>query len=144
MRAELISALEKAEESDKLKTAFLHNISHEIRTPMNAIVGFSALLGEPGIDTDTQQSYIEMIMQGSNHLLSIISDIMDISNIEANLVKIAKNEISVNSTLKSLYNQFLPKANEKKIRFFSKNGLPDDEALSQPTGPNLFRSSQIC
>ena len=126
---ELILAKEKAEESDKLKTAFLHNISHEIRTPMNAIVGFSALLGEPGIDTDTQQSYIEMIMQGSNHLLSIISDIMDISNIEANLVKIAKNEISVNSTLKSLYNQFLPKANEKKIRFFSKNGLPDDEAL---------------
>ena len=47
---ELIRAKEKAEESDKLKTAFLHNISHEIRTPMNAIVGFSALLGEPDLD----------------------------------------------------------------------------------------------
>ena len=84
---ELIRAKEKAEESDKLKTAFLHNISHEIRTPMNAIVGFSALLGEPDLDRDTQKSYIEIIMQSSNHLLSIITDIVDISNIEANLDK---------------------------------------------------------
>jgi PAS domain S-box-containing protein len=126
---ELISAKEKAEESDRLKTAFLNNISHEIRTPMNAIVGFSALLGEPEIDNHTRQTYIEMIMQGSNHLLSIISDIMDISNIEANLAKIAKNETSVNSVLKSLYTQFLPKANEKSINFFCKNGLSDADAL---------------
>jgi CheY-like chemotaxis protein len=59
----------------------------------------------------------------------IITDIVDISNIEANLVKAAKNEINVNSVLKSLYTQFLPKANEKKIRFFCKNGLPDEDAL---------------
>jgi two-component system sensor histidine kinase/response regulator len=120
---------EKAEESDKLKTAFLHNISHEIRTPMNAIVGFSALLGEPDVDNLTRQLYIEMIMQGSNHLLSIISDIMDISNIEANLVKIAKNEINLNTALKSLYTQFLPKADEKNIEFFCINGLSDEDAF---------------
>jgi PAS domain S-box-containing protein len=126
---ELISAKEKAEESDRLKTAFLHNISHEIRTPMNAIVGFCALLGEPEADYQTRQAYIEIIMQGSNHLLSIISDIMDISNIEANLVKIAKNEISLNAALKSLYTQFLPKANERKIRFICKTGLSDADAL---------------
>src|SRR5664280_3764553 len=93
---ELIMAKEKAEEGDKLKTAFLHNISHEIRTPMNAIVGFSALLGEPDIDENTRKSYIEVIMQSSNHLLSIITDIVDISNIEANLIKTYKNEMSVN------------------------------------------------
>ena len=87
---ELIKAKDKAEESDRLKTAFLHNISHEIRTPMNAIVGFSALLGEPDVDAQTQQSYVEVIMQSSNHLLSIITDIVDISNIEANLAKICK------------------------------------------------------
>ena len=66
---ELIRAKEKAEESDKLKTAFLHNISHEIRTPLNAIVGFSALLGEPDVDDLSRKSYIEVIMQSSNHLL---------------------------------------------------------------------------
>ena len=125
---ELINARDKAEENDRLKTAFLHNISHEIRTPMNAIVGFSALLGEPDIDQQTQQSYIETIMQSSNHLLSIISDIIDISNIEANIVKIVRNEINVNFTLNSVFNQFLLKAEEKKIKLVCETGLTDSEA----------------
>jgi signal transduction histidine kinase len=98
---ELINARDRAEESDRLKTAFLHNISHEIRTPMNAIVGFSALLGEPDVDAQTRQSYIEVIMQSSNHLLEIISDIVDISNIEANLVKNVKNGINILSITSS-------------------------------------------
>ncbi len=105
---ELLRAKDKAEEGDRLKTAFLHNISHEIRTPMNAIVGFSALLGEPEVDAQTRQTYLEVIMQSSNHLLSIISDIVDISNIEANLVKITLSEVNINSMLHSIYNQFLP------------------------------------
>ena len=125
----LIFAKNKAEEGDKLKTAFLHNISHEIRTPMNAIVGFAALLGEPDLDAQTRQEYTEVIVQSSNHLLEIITDIVDISNIEANLVKIVKNEINVNSTLKSLYNQFIPKANEKKIKLIFETTLSDSDAL---------------
>ena len=126
---ELIRAKEKAEESDKLKTAFLHNISHEIRTPMNAIVGFSALLGEPEVDEKTRKSYIEVIMQSSNHLLSIITDIVDISNIEANLIKTYKNEVPINTTIKSLFNQFIPKAAEKKIDMIWEPGLSDYDAL---------------
>jgi|WetSurMetagenome_2_1015567.scaffolds.fasta_scaffold00461_3 PAS domain S-box-containing protein len=126
---ELIRAKDKAEESDRLKTAFLHNISHEIRTPMNAIVGFSALLGEPEIDDKSRTEYIEVIMKSSDHLLSIITDIVDISNIEANLIKTIKNEISVNSTLNSLCNQFIPQANEKKIKMVCENGLSDSESI---------------
>jgi PAS domain S-box-containing protein len=126
---ELIRSKVKAEESDKLKTAFLHNISHEIRTPMNAIVGFSALLGESEVDEPTRKSYIEVIMQSSDHLLSIITDIVDISNIEANLIKTLKNDISVNTILKTLYNQFVPKANEKKIKLVCETGLSDSNAL---------------
>jgi PAS domain S-box-containing protein len=126
---ELIRAKEKAEEGDRLKTAFLHNISHEIRTPMNAIVGFSALLGEPDIDSQSRKSYIDVIMQSSNHLLSIITDIVDISNIEANLIKIVKSELNVNSTLKSLCGQFLPKANEKNIQLAWETIIPDSNAL---------------
>ena len=126
---ELIVAKEKAEEGDKLKTAFLHNISHEIRTPMNAIVGFSALLGEPDIDEKTRKSYIEVIMQSSNHLLSIITDIVDISNIEANLIKTYKNEMSVNAAVKSLCNQYMPKAVEKNINMAYENGLSESDAL---------------
>ena len=128
-KEELIKAKDKAEEGDRLKTAFLHNISHEIRTPMNAIVGFSALLAEPHIDVQSSKDYIEVIMQSSNHLLAIISDIVDISNIEANLVKIVKNEININSTLQSLCNQFIPKANEKKIQLACETTLSDTDAL---------------
>ena len=126
---ELIRAKVKAEENDKLKTAFLHNISHEIRTPMNAIVGFSTLLGDPKVDERSRKSYIDVIMQSSNHLLSIITDIVDISNIEANLIKTVKNEINVNKTLKYLFNQFITKTNEKQIKLVCEAGLSDPEAL---------------
>ena len=126
---ELIYAKEKAEEGDRLKTAFLNNISHEIRTPMNAIVGFCALLGEPDLNEQSRMDYIEVIIQSSNHLLAIISDIVDISNIEANTVKIAKNGININSTFKSLYDQFLPKVSEKKIQLICESDIPDSDAL---------------
>ena len=120
---ELIKAKEKAEESDRLKTAFLHNISHEIRTPMNAIVGFASMLGEPVLDSQTRQSHIETIIQSSNHLLEIISDIVDISNIEANLVKIHKTETDINLLLNNLCNQLLPKAREKRITLVCESRL---------------------
>jgi PAS domain S-box-containing protein len=124
---ELIRAKEKAEESDRLKTAFIHNISHEIRTPMNAIVGFSALLGEPDNDIATQNSYLETIQQSSNHLLSIITDIIDISNIEAHIIKISRDEIDINRSLKTVCNQFLLKMQEKQIKHSCESSLSDKE-----------------
>jgi PAS domain S-box-containing protein len=126
---ELIRAKDKAEESDRLKTAFLNNISHELRTPMNAIFGFSALLGEPDVDAQSYKEYIKVIMQSSNHLLSVISDIVEISNIEANLVRCIKTEINLNSTLQSLCSQMIPEANEKKIELVWETGLSDSDAL---------------
>jgi PAS domain S-box-containing protein len=125
--AELIAAKEKAEEGDRLKTAFLHNISHEIRTPMNAIVGFSALLSEQETDEETRKSYIETIMQSSNHLLSIITDIVDISHLEANLVKVKRVNVNINRTLDSIYNQLLPKASEKNLKLLIESKLPENE-----------------
>jgi len=68
--ADLISAKEKAEESDRLKTAFLHNVSHEIRTPMNALIGFSTLLNEPDLSEEERRQYIDIIFQsGVNFFL---------------------------------------------------------------------------
>jgi PAS domain S-box-containing protein len=126
---ELIAAKEKAEESDRLKTAFLNNISHEIRTPMNAIVGFSALLGEQPLDRETQQIYIETIMQSSDHLLSIISDIVDISNIEAKLVKIVLSDIDAKSTVSSICDRFSLKAADKNINLECNLELTDLESM---------------
>jgi PAS domain S-box-containing protein len=124
---ELVNARDKAEESDRLKTAFLHNISHEIRTPMNAIMGFATLL-EIDSDAATRKSYIDVISQSSNHLLSIISDIVDISNIEAALVKTSKEEFNLNAIFKAVYDQHIQKAKEKKIDLAFETGLANPEA----------------
>lgn len=85
---ELQTAKEKAEESDRLKTAFLQNMSHEIRTPMNAIMGFSSLLPDTFDDKNKLQKYSEIIKQRSLDLLDIINDILDISKIESGQLSI--------------------------------------------------------
>ncbi|HVN59321.1 MAG TPA: PAS domain S-box protein [Bacteroidales bacterium] len=115
--ADLIREKNKAEESDRLKTAFLHNISHEIRTPMNAIVGFSALLEDPSIDEATRASFIETIINSSNHLLSIITEIIEISNIEAGIIKLKKQNVEVDLLMHNLYDQFKPLASRNNIEF---------------------------
>ncbi len=134
---ELIRARDKAEESDRLKTAFLHNISHEIRTPMNAIIGFSALLSEPGLDSEDQKSFIETITRSSNHLLAIVSDIIEISNIEAGILKIYKNEFNLNPLLDKLYKQFNPNALEKGIEFRYETAFADTKDYIQTDSSKL-------
>jgi PAS domain S-box-containing protein len=125
---ELIKARDKAEEGDKLKTAFLHNISHEIRTPMNAITGFSALLTEPDLSKETQLSYVDIINQSSDHLLFVLNDIIEISNLDAGILKLKKNETNLNALLTRLYDQFMPLAADKKIEFGLITGFSDKEA----------------
>ena len=125
---ELIHAKEKAEESDRLKTSFLHNVSHEIRTPMNAIVGFSRFINNPDLMPEKRKHYTEIIVESSNQLLAIIDDIISIASIEAGQEKIQENEININSTGKLIHEQFFQKANEKNITLSLKTSLADDEA----------------
>jgi len=111
----LIHAKEKAEESDRLKTAFLHNISHEIRTPMNAIVGFSEFLNDPKLLPEKRQNFINIIIQSSNQLLSIITDIINIATIEAGQEKLYLKEVNIQSICKLVYDQFIQPANERQV-----------------------------
>ena len=83
---ELIQAKEKAEESDRLKSAFLANMSHEIRTPLNAIVGFSNLLIETD-EVEQRHLYMSIVQENNELLLNLISDILDISKIEAGTIE---------------------------------------------------------
>lgn len=122
---DLIKSKEKAEESDRLKTAFLHNISHEIRTPMNAIIGFSALLSEPGLDIASQKSFVEHISQSSFRLLEILNNIIEVSNIEAGILKVKKSEANLNKMLELILSEYQPKAIEKGIELTMNTGLPD-------------------
>jgi PAS domain S-box-containing protein len=125
---ELIRAKEKAEQSDRLKTAFLHNISHEIRTPMNAIVGFTTLLDSPDTTDDSRRQYIDIIYQSSNQLLSIITDIVDISNIETGLVKISRSTVNINQLIRRLHNQYLMRAQGQGLVLNFTTHLDDQDA----------------
>jgi len=137
--AELTLAKEKAEESDRLKSAFLRNISHEIRTPLNAITGFSALLSLDDNDSQTQSMYIESILKSSDHLLSIVSDIIDISSIEAKATHIQISKVNLNSRINSLFRQFLPQASEKNLSIFNITGLPAESANIMTDPSKLVR-----
>jgi PAS domain S-box-containing protein len=129
MEAELLAAKEKAEESDKLKTAFLNNLSHEIRTPLNAITGFSDLLNTEDIQKEEIGQYTTVIRQSSNQLLSIIDDIVNIATIEAGQVKIIHQETNVNQLMQSLFEQLKIKVNPQKIAFELDQLLPEKEAI---------------
>ena len=98
----LIAAKEKAEESDKLKSAFLSNMSHEIRTPMNAILGFSTLLSDPGVSEEEKAEFVHIIRERGNDLLRIIDDIIDVAKIESGQIKIEIKECAVNQLLTNL------------------------------------------
>jgi len=125
---ELVKAKEKAEENDQLKTAFLHNISHEVRTPMNAIIGFSQLLNTPNLPAEKLRNFTGIIVQSSSQLLSVVSDIISISTIEAGQESILEKNININSKCKLLYDLFSEKAKEKNITLQFITALADDKA----------------
>ena len=105
---------EQPDTMDLLKTTFLQNISHEIRTPLNAIVGFSTLLCEPdGMDHRTE--YLNIINNNTDQLLEVLDQIVEISKIEANAIKVNRKEVSIRSLLERVLTQFKPKASEKNI-----------------------------
>ncbi len=111
-------AKEKAEESDRLKSAFLSNMSHEIRTPMNAIVGFSSLITDPDLPVKQKDEISYHINRNSDTLLHLIDDIIDLSKIESGQLKIDKRECKIDTIFNLLFEIF----NERKD-ILSKNKI---------------------
>jgi len=136
---DLIAAKDKAEESDRLKTAFLHNISHEIRTPMNAILGFTTLLSEPVLSEEDKKQYLDIISQSGNQLLSIINDIVDLASIESGQVKLNIKEININSTLRKLSEQFSFRERSQYITLSLKTPLLQREVNILTDGTKLVQ-----
>lgn len=128
VESELISAKEKAEESDRLKSAFLHNISHEIRTPMNAIIGFSDFLSNPELTFDKRIQYSGIIIRSSHQLLSIITDIVNIATIESGQDKVCESSVNINSICQLLYDQFLHQAKSKQLMLTFETELTDSDS----------------
>ncbi len=126
---ELRSAKEKAEESDKLKTAFLQNISHEIRTPLNGVIGFSDMITNPNLTIEKRKQFSKIIRESGDQLVSIVNDIMIIAAIEAGQEKPQENETNINLLLQVLNNQNIDKAKSKSLSFTVTSELAGDEAL---------------
>jgi CheY-like chemotaxis protein len=119
----LKEALQKAQESDKLKSAFLANMSHEIRTPMNGIIGFSELLANPSIAASDRTKYAQIVVNSSKQLLTIVNDILDISKIEAGAIQLHYEHVNLNKLLDNLYEFYKPIALEKNLEIKLNKGL---------------------
>lgn len=119
----LIIARDKAEELDRLKSAFLANMSHEIRTPLNAIVGFSSLL----VETDSRnerQEYIKIVQENNELLLQLISDILDLSKIEAGTFNFVYTNVDVNETCAEIIKSMSMKVS-KGVELIFEEPLPE-------------------
>ncbi|WP_062058813.1 response regulator [Aquimarina longa] len=126
---ELNIAKNCAEESNKLKTAFIHNISHEVRTPMNGIIGFSELLNDPEITPRQQKEYSKIVIDSSNQLINIIDDIIEISKLETNQVQVRFEETNLNTVLQLLFSDFQSKAISKNIAIRLNNKLNEKQSI---------------
>lgn len=102
---ELIKAKERAEESDHLKSTFLANISHEIRTPLNGVLGFAQLMDLEELKSERQKKYVENIKISAKNLMRVISDIIDLSIIEAGQLKITQNKFNLNTVIDSIVDE---------------------------------------
>ncbi|MDP4207696.1 MAG: ATP-binding protein [Bacteroidota bacterium] len=115
LEGKLHDAKEKAECSDRLKSAFLANISHEIRTPLHGIIGFAQIVREHEITAKDRDQYLDIILNSGNKLLEIISNIIDISLLDARQLKLNEEDINLNSIIQKVYKDFeKQKVKEKK------------------------------
>lgn len=112
-------ALLQAKEANQAKSTFLSNMSHDIRTPMNAIIGFSTLAKSHMEDTKLVREYIEKILSASNHLLSLINDVLDMSRIESGKIEIEEEENSLKQVVEDVRTMILPQAEEKQLEFIT-------------------------
>lgn len=135
---ELKTAKEKAEASERLKSAFLANMSHEIRTPMNGILGFADLLKEPMLTEQEQHKYISIIEQSGQRMLSLINDLINISKVESGQMKVYLSEVNVNQQLHFVYSFFEPEAVSRDIALTMDCSLPDADSYIVSDDEKLY------
>ena len=113
----LYAAKEKAEASDRMKTAFMQNISHEVRTPLNGLLGFGSLLAEPDLDEESRQQYLSMMKSSSDRLINTITDYIDISLIVSDSVEVFSRPVIINNIMMDLQNKFENIIRIKQLEF---------------------------
>jgi two-component system, sensor histidine kinase and response regulator len=136
--AQLRAARDKAEASDRLKTAFMQNISHEVRTPLNGILNFGSLLANPDISPEEKQKFIPMLQTSSNRLMHTITDYMDISLIASGNMDICHTQLNVGREFADLKLNFEGAAAVSNL-LFEVSAPTHAEDLVITTDPELFR-----
>lgn len=124
----------KAEESDELKNAFLQNMSHEIRTPLNAIVGFAELISHSTISPENKVKFGKIISNNSRKLISIITDIIEISQIQSGLLKLTISEFSIVKLLQEIQTEYRQYAIEKNLEFDFIHDIPENFTIQSDYG----------
>ena len=114
----LQDALMQAQHANRAKTTFLSNMSHDIRTPMNAIIGFATIAVSHIDNKDQVRDCLQKVLSSSNHLLSLINDILDMSRIESGKVQIKEQECNVSEIMHNLVNIIQPQVKAKQLELF--------------------------
>ena len=127
----LVKAKEEAEKADKLKSAFLANMSHEIRTPLNAIVGFSQMLCREGVPEKERSEMMKIVEVNNELLLQLISDILDLSKLEAGTLEFVEKDVDVNSICKAVAGAIEMKA-KKDVKVKVELQKDDCHIMSDP------------
>ncbi|MFH0760336.1 MAG: PAS domain S-box protein [Bacteroidota bacterium] len=125
---EILMAKERAEDSNRLKTAFLNNISHEVRTPLNGILGFGELIVDPDLTTEEKNMYLDVLFSSSDRLLKTINDFMDISLITSGNLEVRPALFNLNELMNQLLHVYKSKALAKNLNI----------SVKVPKGSNSF------
>jgi len=137
--SELNKAKEKAEESDRLKTAFLVNISHEIRTPLNGILGFFKLLDKTDLDESRKRDYTSMVHASGQRLLTTINDIIELSTIETGELEVTFSEANLVEVMQFHYEFFKPQTEENLLKLTISEQITGPSAIVQTDRSKLDR-----
>lgn len=137
MLNDLIDAKNKAEESDRLKSAFINNISHEIRTPLTGIIGFGQMILDPDLDQVQKAECFDVVQRSTNRLIGTISDIMDISMIKAGSIRPKISDVLLNVFIQNLYGRMQRLCNQKNV-VVSYDCPPESEGLVVSTDKELL------
>ncbi len=148
LNSELIIAKERAEESDRLKTAFMNTISHEIRTPLNGILGFGSFIVEPDISQQEKEEYLNIINNCSDRLVNTVTDYMDISLIVSGNIKVNLHDLDYFSLMQTLHNRFHKQCTKKYLELklqHSKNtqgyNIISDRALLEKAFTHILNNA---
>ncbi|NCB97800.1 MAG: PAS domain S-box protein, partial [Bacteroidia bacterium] len=124
---ELILAKEKAEESDRLKTAFLHNISHEIRTPMNSILGFSDLLDSDDTTQEQRSLYTRMISENSFILMNIVNKVIEVSSIQTGQLEVINDNVDIKELIVSVFKAIRLNLRKSSVKIQHNINISDED-----------------